>query len=70
VATKRYNNTKKKGNNIGEIFNYTHDTHGGQQAKCKQHLEGLIHGWGTKKKTDLRTFVGLLFEYNIYLKQI
>jgi hypothetical protein len=32
---------------------------------------GLIHGWGSKKrKKDYRTFMGLLFANNIYLKQI
>ncbi len=31
---------------------------------------GLIHGWGSKKrKKDSRTFVGLLFANNIYLKK-
>jgi hypothetical protein len=30
-----------------------------------------IHDWGTKKmKNDSKTFVGLLFTNNIYLKQI
>ncbi len=32
---------------------------------------GLIHDWGSKKrKKDSRTFVGLLFANNIYMKQI
>jgi hypothetical protein len=32
---------------------------------------GLIHGWGSKKrKNDYMTFMGLFFANNIYLKQI
>jgi hypothetical protein len=32
---------------------------------------GLIHGWGSKKrKKDYKTFMGLLFPNNIYLKKI
>jgi hypothetical protein len=31
----------------------------------------VIQGWGSKKrKKDYRTFVGLLFGNNIYLKQL
>jgi hypothetical protein len=32
--------------------------------------KGLIHSWGSKKrKKDSKTFVGLLFANNIYLKK-
>ncbi len=37
----------------------------------KIHLRGFIHSWGSRKrKNDSRTFMGLIFANNIYLKQI
>jgi hypothetical protein len=36
AATRWHNDTRKKRNNIGEIFNYLHETLGGHQATCEQ----------------------------------
>lgn len=41
------------------------------RKSCPLQLQGLIQGWGSKKrKKDSITFVSLFFANNMYLKQI